>query len=215
MKQMSRMQRKMSLTFFGKSSACCSAASQIFGCLAVQLDQTGAEVDDLILDCVSMEVWWLNQVSIDGKNCWGFLPGRHHNTTTILREGSSFRLPFRLWTKHLPISVNFCLLPGLTIFHNLVTQARNAQFSCIIEFVAISVRWPRQLTSLRLSHQTPGWSQNTLTTLCCPQLSFMMLIRVQDAFSSPLDAYFTNLFDDSSIGQLQPISHSIATLQGK
>ena len=109
MKQMSRMQRKMSLTFFGKSSACCSAASQIFGCLAVQLDQTRAEVDDLILDCVSMEVWWLNQVSIDGKNCWVFLPGRHHNTTTILREGSSFRLPFRLWTKHLPISVNFCL----------------------------------------------------------------------------------------------------------
>ena len=169
MRQMSRMQRKMSLTFFGKSSACCSAASQVFGCLAVQLDQTRAEVDDLILDCVSMEVWWLNQVSIDGKNCWGFLPGRHHNTTTILREGSSFRLPFRLWTKYLPISVKF--LPfGWP--HNISQlgytsplNVGNAQFSCVIEFVAISVRWPRQLTSFRLSHQTPGWSQNTLATL--------------------------------------------------
>ena len=153
-------------------------------------------------------------MSFHGKKCWSCLPGRHHNTTTILREGSSLRLPFRLWTKYLPISVKF--LP-FAWPHNIsqLGYTSPAQFSCIIEFVAISVRWPRQLTSFRLSHQTPGWSQNTLTTLCCPQLSFMMLIRVQDAFSSPLDTSFTNLFDDSSIGQLQPISHSIATLQGK
>ena len=51
------------------------------------------------------------------KKGLGCLPGRHHNTTTILREGSSLRLPFRLWTQHLPVSVIFFIfLPMDTTF---------------------------------------------------------------------------------------------------
>ena len=51
------------------------------------------------------------------KKWLGCLPGRHHNTTTILREGSSLRLPFRLWTQHLPVSVIFFIfLPIDTTF---------------------------------------------------------------------------------------------------